>query len=106
MSYEQLLHWMSEIGTGSFDQFDQSHSWATRGNTIWRSATSALRELAALAHVEINWETRRWGAVPPCITLLPDAAGHGLVVGGRTARLTGFLTSELDAVDAIAMPHQ
>lgn len=106
MSYERLLYWMSEIGSGGFDQFERSHTWATRGETIWRTAPSALRELSALAHIEINWATREWGAVPPCITLLPDAAGHGLVVGGRTGRLTETLLEELDALDAVAVAHQ
>ena len=102
MSYERLLNWMSELGGGSFAQFDAAHSWATRGSSIW-SGPGALRELSALGHIEVDWGTRRWVAARPCITLLPDAAGHGLVVGGRTARLTRALLDEVDALDAEAI---
>jgi hypothetical protein len=52
--------------------------------------------MTALGHLEVDWPGARWGAVSPTITLLPDAAGYGLVVGARTARLT----AELNAVDA------
>ncbi len=103
MSYEQLSHWMAEIGHHGFDRFAEALAWVTRG-AGWSSANAALRELSALAYVEVDWRGRRWGAVPPCLTLLPDAAGHGLMVGARTARLTHEVTEQVTALDALVTP--
>ncbi|WP_259315029.1 hypothetical protein [Capillimicrobium parvum] len=36
--------------------------------------------------------------------MLPDAAGHGLLVGARTARLTSEVDERIQAHDAIAIP--
>jgi hypothetical protein len=99
--YEQLLHWVAEIGRSGFDRFADAHVWATRGDG-WPLA--ALRDLSALACVEVDWRARRWGAVSPCLTLLPDAAGHGLLVGARTARLTRELVEDVAASDAFVHP--
>lgn len=83
-----MLHWAAELGSGTLDAFGEAHAWTTRGDPSL-SAQAALRELSALAHAEVDWRRGRWSAVPLCVTLLPDAAGHGLLVGARTARITG-----------------
>lgn len=102
MSYEQLAQWTAEIGHEGFDRFASAHSWATRGAD--GSPFAALRMLSALGYVEVDWRARRWGAVPPCLTLLPDAAGHGLVVGARTGRLTREIAEGVTAQDAELTP--
>ena len=102
MSYEQLSQWVAEIGHEGFDGFAAAHSWATRG--VGGSPFAALRMLSALGYVEVDWRARRWGAVPPCLTLLPDAAGHGLVVGARTGRLTREIAEGVTAQDAELTP--
>jgi hypothetical protein len=56
--------------------------------------------MAALGQIEVDWLARRWGAVDPTVTLLPDAAGYGLVVGARTARLTASL-NEIEETDVL-----
>jgi hypothetical protein len=91
-SFEQLLHWTAERGAGNFADFITAHAWAT-GEEV--PAPRTLRLMTALGHLEVDWPGARWGAVSPTITLLPDAAGYGLVVGARTARLT----AELNAVE-------
>ena len=88
--YERLLHWTAERGSGRFADFENAHAWAT-GEEM--AALATLRLMTALGHVEVDWPGGRWGAVSPTITLLPDAAGYGLVVGARTARLTAALTA-------------
>lgn len=90
--YERLLHWAAERGSGTFGDFTSAHAWAT-GEEV--PAFRTLRTMAALGHLEADWSGSRWGAVSPTITLLPDAAGYGLIVGARTARLT----TALQAVD-------
>lgn len=91
--YEQLLHWTSEVGEGRLDAFGEAHAWAT-GEEV--PAMQTLRLMTALGYVEVDWSGRRWAAVSPTITLLPDAGGYGLVVGARTARLSSEL---IDGVD-------
>jgi hypothetical protein len=103
MSYEQLSHWMAEVGEQGFDRFAEAHAWALRDRRSV-SPHAALRQLSDLGYVEVDWRRRRWGAAPPCLTLLPDAAGHGLLVGARTARLTREADERIEALDAIAMP--
>jgi hypothetical protein len=91
--YEQLLHWTAERGSGTLADFESAHAWAT-GEDV--PALRGLRVMSALGHVEVDWSRGRWGAVCPTVTLLPDAAGYGLVVGARTARLTKLLNSAED----------
>ncbi len=91
--YEQLLHWTAEVGEGKLEAFGDAHAWAT-GEEM--PAMQTLRLMTALGYVEVDWPGRRWAAVNPTITLLPNAGGYGLVVGARTARLT---TELIDGVD-------
>jgi hypothetical protein len=102
VSYEQLSQWVAEIGYDGFNGFVAAHSWTTRG--AGGSPFAALRMLSALGYIEVDWRARRWGAVPPCLTLLPDAAGHGLLVGARTGRLTREIAEGVTAQDAELMP--
>ncbi|HEV7529724.1 MAG TPA: hypothetical protein VGO29_12580 [Solirubrobacteraceae bacterium] len=88
--FEQLLHWTAERGSGTLADFESAHAWAT-GEEV--PALRTLRVMSALGHLEVDWPGARWGAVRPTVTLLPDAAGYGLVVGARTARLTTSLNS-------------
>jgi hypothetical protein len=101
VSHEQLLHWTAEQGAGTFEAFGEAHAWATRRDPS-HSMHAALGHLSALAYAEVDWRAERWSAVPPCVTLLPDAAGHGLLVGARTARLTREL---LDAIPSDVYLH-
>ena len=102
MSLELLSHWVAEVGSHGFDGFAEAHAWATGGRR--QGALATLRELSALACVEVDWRGRRWGAVAPCLTLLPDAAGHALVVGARTARLTRELTQVTEELEVVVIP--
>lgn len=103
MSYEVLAHWLAEVGHHGFDQFTEAHTWALAGRHV-ASPYAALRELSALAYIEVDWRRRTWGAAPSCLTLLPDAGGHGLLVGARTARLTREVDERIQSHDAIAIP--
>lgn len=103
MSYEHLSHWVAEIGRHTFDHFAEAHAWAMRGKRD-QSSYAALREFSALGYIEVDWRRQQWGAVPPCLTLLPDAAGHGLLVGARTERLMSQLDDRITAHDAVVTP--
>jgi hypothetical protein len=100
--YEQLLHWVAERGGGTLSGFSEAHAWAT-GEAV--PAHRTLGTMAALGQIEVDWAGRRWGAVDPTITLLPDAGGYGLVVGARTARLTEHLHGKADALDIDVQPR-
>jgi hypothetical protein len=102
VSYDQLLEWMSERGGGSWRLLRDGHDWAVPEGERWLVHTAA-RHLSALGHIEVDWESFEWAAVPPAITLLPSAGGYGLLVGGRTQRLRELLIDELDDPSAFCM---
>jgi hypothetical protein len=102
VSYDQLLEWMSERGGGDWKLLRDAHDWAVPEGERWLVHTAA-RQLSALGHIEVDWESFMWSAVPPAITLLPSAGGYGLLVGGRTQRLREMLIDELDDPDTYCM---
>lgn len=101
MSAELLLHWVAERGWGTIDEFADAHGWAL-GDDV--PAHRTLSKMSALGQLEVDWRGRRWGAVQPALTLLPDAAGYGLLVGARTSRLTEDLLTDVIALDAFVQP--
>jgi hypothetical protein len=46
--------------------------------------------------MEIDWQDGKWATTLPCITLVPDAGGAGLLVGGRTRQLMTSIEKETD----------
>lgn len=103
-SFERLSHWMAEVGSQGFEQFTEAYTWVSDSRRAG-TAHAALRSLSALGYAEIDWRRRRWGAVAPCLTLLPDAAGHGLIVGARTERLMRELEDRIALLDADVTRH-
>jgi hypothetical protein len=98
---ERLLHWAAERGSGTIGEMTAAHAWAVGGDA---DGYRVVRHMVALGQVEVDWSKGTWGALHPAITLLPDAAGHGLVVGARTARMTRALVDGIDAPDVIVQP--
>jgi hypothetical protein len=95
MSYELLLQWMSERGTGSWPEFREAFRWAIP-DAQEGGAQSCMRSLMTLAQVEIDWNSGVWAAAPTVVTLLPSAGGHGLLTGARTGKLRAALEDGLD----------
>jgi hypothetical protein len=95
LSHELLLQWMSERGSGSWDEFRDAYRWAVPDARAG-AAHRFMRALATLAHVETDWDAGAWTAAPTVVTLLPSAGGHGLLAGARTGRLRAVLADGLD----------
>jgi hypothetical protein len=97
MNHELLLQWVSERGSGSWNDFREAFRWA-EPDARTGGAHSCMRALTTLAHVEIDWDSGAWAAAPAVVTLLPSAGGHGLLAGARTGRLRALLEDGLDEV--------
>jgi hypothetical protein len=90
-----LLQWVSERGSGSWNEFRDAFHWALPDAQAG-GAQSCMRTLTMLAQVEIDWDAGMWAAAPTVVTLLPSAGGHGLLAGARTGRLRALLEDGLD----------
>lgn len=103
MRRELLLNWASEIGEGSLTEWRAGATWAIPG--LERAgANRMLAGLAALGHVEVDWEAGDWRVAEPALTLLPDAGGHGFLTGARTASYRQQLESDpAPDIDALLM---
>lgn len=102
--HDLLLHWMSERGAGSWQQFKAAYEWLFAGVPGARSPSVVMRTLDALGHVEMAWATGRWTVAPPVLVALPLGGMYASLVGARTARIEGTLTDldeGLDDIDAV-----
>lgn len=107
--YDELLAWVSELGSGSYDDFKAAWTWLAEdvaGRADERAkAWMVLSDFAALGHLEVAWgEHPRWCAAPPVLTSIPRSGGRVLVTGARTRKLLAVhgngLTGELEDVAA------
>lgn len=95
LSFEPLLEWASECGSGSNEDFKQAYDWLIARRITGREAPpywQALNTLSLLGHVEIDWQNGRWVSAPPVLTLLPSGRAVALLTGGRTRRLLHLLS--------------
>ena len=100
MDYNLLFGWMSERGSGSWQQFREGHAWLETSSGQQAGDVPAgrtLEHLARLGHVEVARGASKWAVTPPVITIVPGASVHAVVVGARTKQ---FLRHLSDAVDA------
>ena len=82
MSYEILLEWVSERGTGSWASFRDAHDWvfnAGRHDGKRVKATTTVHAFAMLGHVENDWDGGVWAAAPPTLTILPRGGAHAVL---------------------------
>jgi hypothetical protein len=77
-SYDALLSWCSELGSGSWEQFRRG-CW-----NLQLGASAAARALSALGHVEFCWRTRQFSCAPATLTTIPEMPGRFLLCGQRT----------------------
>jgi hypothetical protein len=84
-SYDKLLEWASEVGSGGWGRWRESCSFLGVG------ATTATRKLAALGHVEFDWIDDRFAAAPPAAVLTMHSSGCLLLTGARRRGLRDAL---------------
>jgi hypothetical protein len=88
MNHDLLLAWISERGSGRWSHFKDAHDWLAGGYLDGRSkaAWMTARDLSALGHLELSWDSGTWSVAPPTLTLLPGV-GRALLTGARPRSL-------------------
>src|SRR5688500_18196549 len=101
MSYELLLEWASERGSGSWSSFRGAHDWvfnAGRHDEKQVKAATTMHAFQMLGHVESDWDGGIWSAAPPTLTILPRGGAHAVLAGARNPALIEALGRETDAL--------
>lgn len=104
--FDLLLAWISERGSGSWQQLREAYDWLFQPERRepWQTAGFCAQILSTLGHIEIDWHVGRWAAAPPLLTLLPAAGAHALLTGARTRRLQALLAIEAEEDTPGVMP--
>lgn len=89
-SYDALLWWVSELGSGSWLQFKAACTH------LQLPPTRTITTLAALGHIEIAWTAGRWAVAPTTLTTIPGLPARLLICGARTSYLTERLRRVAD----------
>lgn len=103
MRADLMLAWMSEIGAGDVGDLRQRVAWLARNADISPQPYETgrwLRDLSALAHVEIDWAGGRWAIVKAAGVLLPECGGTVVLTGSRRLGLVEKL-GELISVQTL-----
>lgn len=110
MGADLLLRWVSETGHGSIRSLRERAAWLARdtGQAPTRRATGRwVRDLATLAHIDLDWATDRWSAAQPVLTRLPGGDGFALLTGARPVALEDALEQVLEhhGLDLVCLPQ-
>lgn len=94
LAADTFLEWLSEKGSGTWDEFRETWSWLGRRNDVngkgdpAEAAGVMAANLAALGFVEMVWKPHsRWAIAPPTVTMIPASGGRALLTGARTRQL-------------------
>jgi hypothetical protein len=77
---------MSETGAGGVRDLRQRVAWLARNADLNPQPFEIgrwLRDMSALAHVEVDWSGGRWAVAPPVAVLLPASGGTVVLAGSR-----------------------
>lgn len=81
---------MSETGHGDIRGLRERIAWLahSRNYAGHRRLTALwLRDISALAHAEIGWDSNQWAIAPATAALLPECGGTAVLSGSRRAGL-------------------
>lgn len=97
--FDQFLEWLSEQGTGSWDDFKASHAWlfGQSPDMAWRKPGRTAHLLSTLGHLEMSWEQERWSVARPCLVNITNAGGIAVLTGSRPRSLLRRLEAETGA---------
>ena len=104
MDADLLLTWMSEVGSGDVRDLRQRVAWAARAADRSPKAYESgrwLRDVSALGHAEIGWQSGTWAVAPPVATLIPATGGTAVLAGSRRVGLL----ERLEDLVAIHVEH-
>lgn len=110
MDADLLLLWASETGRGSIRGLRERAAWLARTTAqvpARRATGRCVRDLATLAHIDLDWAADHWSASPPVLTRLPGGDGFALLTGARPAALEQELgnTLEQNSLDLARVPQ-
>lgn len=104
MHADLMLAWMSETGAGDVRDLRQRVAWLAR-NADQKPQPFVtgrwLRDMSALAHVEVDWSGARWAVAPPVAVLLPACGGTAVLAGSRRM---GMVEQLSDVVSVQTLP--
>ena len=103
---DELLRWVSEVGSGTWDQLRQASRYLMERHKINRRDSYLGSSLSKLGHLEIDWISSTWAVVKPTLNVIP---GMGLVVvmtGSRPQVVEDRLKNAANTVDVYALPLQ
>lgn len=92
-TYDQLLEWASEVGSGSW------RAWCDAAAYLQLEPNSAARKLSALGHIEFDWIDDRFAAAPPTAVVTLRSSGCLLLTGSRRRRMREQLEELWAAAD-------
>ena len=102
---DELLRWVSEVGSGSWEQLKQTSKYLMDRHKLNRRDSVLGSNLSKLGHLEIDWLNSRWAVVKPTINVIP---GMGLIVvltGSRPQIVEDkFESAAGDSMDVFALP--
>lgn len=103
--YDALLAWASELGSGSWTQ------WQEAAATLELGPGEAARTLDQLAHVEFDWAGGRFAVAPTMLVHVQGLTGYALLAGARPVgereRLAALaLDSEFDVELGAPIPQR
>lgn len=90
---DALLGWLYAEGSGTVDILRQRVTWYGSGRPADETITPRfadfqwIREMSALAYLEVDFGLNRWTAAPPALVVLPGLDGLCALTGVREAAL-------------------
>jgi hypothetical protein len=80
---DDLLRWVSETGSGTWDRLRDACAYVGRKHAVHRRPWIQASELSALGHIDIDWSARRWSVAPPALNLVPGLGLCIVLTGSR-----------------------
>lgn len=80
---DELLRWASEAGSGSWERLRDACAYVAQKHSLTRRPWTLASDLAALGHLDVDWETRAWSIAPPALNLVPGLGLCIVLTGSR-----------------------
>jgi hypothetical protein len=80
---DELLRWVSEVGSGTWEQLRKTSKYLMERHGLNLSASALGSNLSKLGHLEIDWENSRWAVVKPTLNVMPGMGLIAVLTGSR-----------------------
>ena len=96
---DDLLRWVSEAGSGSWDQLRDVCAYLTQKHNLQRRPWMLASDLSALGHLDIDWSTRAWSVAPPALNVVPGLGLCVVLTGSRPFYVDHRFDEATDVLD-------